>query len=213
MLKFLFITFFVSISLFSFNQISKGKVNYKINATIVDSSLSKMENRMINFGSELDISFDKSHSRVDFRLNDSMSISIIIDNKKNEGLKLLSSQMGKFAVQGKANEMGLEKSTSLDGRIAATNENKKILGYNCVKYIVKGAEGDLEYWCTNELEIDFSGQQLLVENLPGFPLAFTSISNGMRMEFVASNVATSVENSKTVFSTKIPEGYVLAPEE
>ena len=213
MLKFLFSICFVSVSLFSFNQITKGKVSYTIDATIMDSSLSKMENRMINFGSELDISFDKNRSRIDFRLNDSMSITIIIDTKKNEGLRLLSSQMGKFAVQGKANEMGLEKSKSLDGGIESTTETKNILGYNCTKYIVKGAEGDLEYWCTKELEINFSGQQILVENLPGFPLVFTSISNGMKMEFIASKVATSVENSKKVFSTKIPEGYVLAPEE
>ncbi len=192
-------------------QVTEGKVSYNVKNTVLDAD-EALKGKLISFQSSLDVFFVEGKSRIDFSVNDSMSISIIMDLEKNEGIKLLNSQMGKFAVPGSAKDMGWGQSTSSNSEVVPTEETKEIMGYTCTKYIVKSGQGDLEYWCTDQISMDFSSTSIMNANLPGFPLSFYSISDGMKMEFTAVRVETSLEKTKKIFSTKRPKDYSLLGE-
>ncbi len=51
------------------------------------------------------------------------------------------------------NTYGLDMDGKSKGTVTATNEVKKIAGFNCKKYLVKDDEYDSEFWITNEIGI------------------------------------------------------------
>ena len=74
---------------------------------------------------------------------------------------------------------------------------------------MRQGKSEVIYWYTNEIVVDKTGQTILNDKIPGFPLYFSMISDGMKMEYQASNYKFQVENKEKVFSLEIPSDYKL----
>jgi hypothetical protein len=53
------------------------------------------------------------------------------------------------------------------------------------------------------------GQSIVNSKIPGFPLEFQTIKDGIFMNFKASNISFKLENKEAIFSTTIPAGYTV----
>jgi hypothetical protein len=57
--------------------------------------------------------------------------------------------------------------------------------------------------------VEKSSHPLLNDLLPGFPLAFSTLKDGMRIEYIAASFIKQLEQKDQVFSLMVPEGYQL----
>lgn len=211
MKKFVLFVATLSVGFMSFSQSKQGTINYEIHAIQVDTIQVDAQPNMND--SKLDIYFTEKQSRIDFQMNEMMKISVVLDRSTNQGIRLLDGAMGQFYVAGEADEMGMTHENKSEDRVTLIDETKEILGFTCKKALVSSKGVETEYWYTEELEFDFSGQEILNSNIPGFPLAFTTLSNGMRMDFIAVNYSAEVENAEATFSTDVPEGFQEIPQQ
>ena len=93
-------------------------------------------------------------------------------------------------------------------------KKKTILGFECYKVILTSTEFKIQYWCTNDFEIDLSEYKLTNDFIPGFPMEFSAISEGVQLRYKASNLLFSLEKKESLFSLEVPVGYtVVAPDE
>jgi GLPGLI family protein len=190
-------------------QLEEGYFQFNIDVTAVDTSKSARQSASMMRDSKMEIYFAKDLSRVDFKLGTLSNTSIRINRKTNQGISISKSVYGNFANQGTANEISGDKTnTAVDGvKITPFDEYKTILGFKCRKYVMENNGSYATYWITEEISIKDMGQQIVNASLPGFPLEFTSISEGVRMSFKASNYKESIVNKSDVFSTEVPAGF------
>ena len=134
---------------------------------------------------------------------------VVVDRKKNQVLSTNDGVMGKVAILSSADEVPpVEKDTS--ATLEFSDETKKILGYTCKKAILYQGELITEYWYTSEIEVAVKDQQIINPNVPGFPMGFSKIEDGIRMTFQLSNLREDLtENLDELFSLEVPEGFQL----
>jgi hypothetical protein len=60
-------------------------------------------------------------------------------------------------------------------------------------------------WVTEEIIVNPEGQTVFRKDIKGTPLAFSTIQNGIKMNFEVTKIETKANKSK--FSMKIPAGY------
>lgn len=192
-------------------QINEGYIQFDINVQAVDTSKNAQQSAAMMRNSKMEIFFAQDVSRVDFTLGQISQTSVRINRRENKGVSLSNNVMGKYANIGTADELAGEKVevTTENIKITPFEEYKTILGFKCQKHVMDNNGVYTTYWITDELEIEGMSEQVVNPNLPGFPLAFTSINNGLRMHFQASNYKSEIPNKKEVFSTEVPEEYVL----
>ena len=208
--KFLHTFILLILSFYSYCQQSEGYFQYNIKVTAVDTSLQTQQTVGMLFDSKMELYYTKTQSRMNFKMGTIYDNSIVINKTENRGISLSSSPSGKFAVL-----LG-EKEINTKPKIADSliivqlvNEKKVILGFNCKKAIMRQGKSEVIYWYTNEIVVDKTGQTILNDKIPGFPLYFSMISDGMKMEYQASNYKFQVENKEKVFSLEIPSDYKL----
>ena len=63
------------------------------------------------------------------------------------------------------------------------------------------------YWYTDEINIVAVGQKVVNPNVPGFPMYFSTVLDGVFMEYQVSSLLLDEVQPDTVFSTEVPEGY------
>jgi hypothetical protein len=193
------------------SQKLEGSIRYEVKAVEVDSSLTSVENKDVYKGSLVEIFYTEKKSRLNYVVPKMMSVSLICDYQKDQGLQLYNSKFGKFARTGKADEMRLADNTD-SATVELTDETKKILGYSCKKAIVHSKKGDSEWWYTNDLSIDLKGLINMSDKIPGFPMAFTTNIKGVVFYYEAIVINKAIENKEVVFDMTIPEGYTLKNE-
>jgi hypothetical protein len=81
-------------------------------------------------------------------------IRMIMDKSKGEVIMLTEEGGNKVGVKTKA--MQEQASNDVEKlEFTITKESKKILGYNCLKSVLKQGNEIIEYWSTDELQINF----------------------------------------------------------
>jgi GLPGLI family protein len=208
MKQFLLITLAALFSINSYAQISSGSIVFEILSQSIDSTLDIQENINMFPGSSLQIDFMKNKSRIQFKLSGGFTITNISDLESGKGLRTFQSDKGNFAIPCSAKEAKMTFDKTEEPEIILADEKLQILGYECKKAIVRSGKTETVYWYTEELSFDFSGQNILNTNVPGFPLCFTTISSGIEMTFIAVSIDSKLDR-ENVFSLEVPEGYMI----
>ena len=194
----------------------EGFLQYSISANSLDTSLEIRQKVGLMQNSSLKIYFADKYARVEFVMGGNINITTILDKTLNKSLNLMDSPMGKFAKRATASELqtvpiSIDSSSVIE---VIESQKKKILGFDCFKVILTNSEYKIDYWCTNEIDIDLSAYKLTSDFIPGFPLEFTAYSEGIQMRYKASNIKFSLNNKESIFSLEVPIGYtVVAPDE
>lgn len=189
-------------------QITEGYFHYSISVSAVDTSLDTRQKVGTLYNSKMELYFADKKSRIDFQMGKIYSMSLIVDNVIKFGLSLNATPNGKYAVPLYEKDLNAmpKKTTSTDS-VILVNETKIFLGFTCKKAIVVQDGNQTIYWYTDEINIDKTGQMILNASIPGFPLYFSTIAEGMKMEYQVSNYKFELENKETIFSLLVPEGY------
>jgi GLPGLI family protein len=190
-------------------QIKEGHFQYAIMTTTVDTSLETRRKVGMMQNSKMDVFFTEVKSRIDFNIGTMYYSCIIVDNTIPRAISLNKSPQGSFAAY--LGKDVLERNIQQDSTIHAEliNETKTILGFECKKAIMY-QNGDITiYWYTEQIKIDKRGNPLLNPYIPGFPMSFVKITDGMRIEYIVSNYETNLEQQDVLFSLMLPEGYKL----
>jgi GLPGLI family protein len=205
---FIFLSFLIFFN--SFSQKREGYFQYTIIVTPLDTALENKQIAGMLFDSKMELFFSNGLSRMDFHMGSIYENKIVVDGINKKGISLMSSPNGKFAIQLTEKEIDAKpKNNDTLVTVTLINEKRVILGFNCKKAILHQAGNDLVYWYTTEIEIDKSGQSILNDKIPGFPLYFSTILEGMKMEYQASNHKFSIEDKQKIFSQTIPPDYRL----
>jgi GLPGLI family protein len=209
-MKLIYTLFLLTISFYSYCQQTEGYFQYSIKVTAVDTSLKTQQTVGMLFDSKMELFYTKTQSRMNFKMGTIYDNSIVVNKTENKGISLMSSPSGKFAITLGEKEINAKpKIADSLIKVELVNEKKVILGFNCKKAILRQGPSEMIYWYTNEIVVDKTGQTILNEKIPGFPLYFSMIADGMKMEYQASNYKFQVENKEKIFSLEIPTDYKL----
>jgi GLPGLI family protein len=208
------ITILLSLILFAslaFTQVNEAYFKYNIEVTPVTKSEEAMGTARMLRNSEMSIYFDKNHSRVDFKLGDISRTTTVLNKKLDEGISYSSGSRGNIATKGKASDFSPNDNAKsvMRSAVKAHDEYRTILGFKCQKYTLNDGQFAATYWCTDEIKIDDELNSTFNSDLPSFPLAFYTVSNGLKMEYQASDYSFNIEDKQVLFSTDVPNGYTL----
>jgi GLPGLI family protein len=200
------LSFFIQFGVFG--QVSEGYFQFSIDVQAIDTSLELKQQASMLRDSRMELYFSNGYYRMDFKLGNATNSSIRIDTLKNEALSLTSSAMGSYAYKSTPDAMGFGQK-QLDSLFTVTlfDEHKTILGFQCKKAVLERNGVRSTYWYTNDIKIDQNDVQLINKQIPGFPMAFTTIEKGMRFHYQVSNYKLEIENKAEVFSTEPPEDF------
>lgn len=202
------ISFFFFLNSIVYCQIQEGYFQYSIDVEAVDSSLKTRQAVGMLRDSKMELYFTDGKSRMDFKMGQVNEMSVIVDLSKKKVLSLNSSMMGKVARYGSSDDIPTpQKDTSI--QIIYPKETKKILGYKCEKAILVKDSVEITYWVTDEIKVGDRIRQITDPNVPGFPMQFSKIQDGVLMTYEMSNMRESLENKEELFSVDVPEGYQL----
>jgi len=206
--------FFVLIILFStgqlFSQISEGYIQYTIEVEAADTSLKTKQSVGLLRNSKMEIYFNPTHLRIDFTMGVISETKMILDFEKDSVVTLSKTAYGKYAVKNTIEELSYAKQDK-SSSIQLFNDTKLILGYHCKKAIVSSKGVKTTYWYTDEIKIEFKGNEFFDNKLPGFPLFFSKTENGVYMQYQASNIREAISNADKVFNLTISPDYNLMP--
>ncbi len=214
MIKLVFL--FLFLSPFVLEAQKEGYLQYSISANALDTSLEVRQKVGLMRNSSLKIYFAEKFARVEFKMAGNYNVTTILDKTKSKSLNLMDSPMGKFAKRSNTNELQtvpirVDSTSQID---VFKDEKKTILGFECYKVVLSNTEFKIVYWCTNDFEIDLSEYKLTNDFIPGFPMEFSAISEGVQLRYKASNLLFSLEKKEALFSLEVPVGYtVVAPDE
>lgn len=208
-MKKLFLLLILTTSHITFSQITEGYFQYSIDIEAIDTSLKTRQAIGLLRNSKMELYFTQKKSRMDFKMGQVNDLSIIVDLTENKVLSLNSSMRGKIAMYGLAEDIPVAVKDSTI-QVLFPNEHMKILGYDCKKAILTKDSLSITYWYTNEIRIDDKINQITDPNVPGFPMKFSKIQDGVLMTYEISNIREVIENKDLLFSTEVPKGYMLS---
>lgn len=200
---------FLFIYTFSFSQLENAYFQYNIEVEAIDTSIQTQQTVAMLRDSRMEIYFAPNRTRVDFKMGSLSMTTIVVDRTKNISLTISQSMGKKMAQLGTPDSIKpAVKDPSI--KLEFSNEKKVILGFNCKKVTVLDKGISTEYWYTEEIKVDSKDQQIINPNIPGFPVAFSKIENGIKMSFQLSNMSEHLKGSlDSIFFTTPPEGFVL----
>lgn len=173
-------------------------------------------------GTTLELFYTENKSRTILNMGTFISTVIMIDIKEDKMLMLMSGMMGNMAIPGvlseiKDNDKGDDRdpqddnieSEENDFEIVFTDETKEIQGYTCKKAIVSGEDGiEMIYWYTEDIKFSKEGQNYFNKDVPGFPMEFETLTNGMKMKMTVTEFSKTLgKDESELFDFSIPEGY------
>jgi len=208
------IAFITGMVITSFAQVKEGHVTYKIDVS-TDNPEMQMSVGMIQ-GSTMDMYFKEKITRAEMKMGAMMTVVTISDETSGKVLMLLSGMMGKKAINTSLTDIDKVNEEKPTFEVALVDETKTIAEYTCKKAILTDAEGnETVFWYTEEIEISKRGQSSMNELVPGFPMQYEVLNNGMKMVMTVTNVEKKLDSkSKDLFELTIPEGYsVMTAEE
>lgn len=199
---------FIFCSTIAFGQLKSGYFQYSIDVEAIDSSLKTRQSVGLLRNSQMELYFTEEKSRIDFKMGQVNEMSMIVDLNQKSVLYLNRSMMGKVAKLGSTDDIPTpQKDPTI--HIIYPKETKKILGYHCKKAILVKDSVEITYWVTDEIKVDDRIRQITNPNVPGFPMQFSKIQDGVLMTYELSNIRESIEDKEELFSMDVPEGYQL----
>jgi len=189
----------------------EGYLQYSISANALDTSLEVRQKVGLMRNSSLKIYFAERFARVEFKMAGDYNITTILDKTLNKSLNLMDSPMGRFAKRSTSDELQtVPIQIDSTSKIEVFKDDKKtILDFECFKVVLTNADFKIQYWCTNEIEIDLSDYKLTNDFIPGFPLEFSAVSEGVQLRYKASNIIFSLKDPSALFSLEVPVGYTV----
>lgn len=203
----LFLAFSFSI-LTGFSQETEGYLQYNIDVQAVDTTMQAKQQAGLLRNSKMEIFFSQDFSRVDFEMGTMYKLSAVVNVKTNRTISLMSGAIGKLATRTVTVD-STNAAAQPESSIELVDETKTILEYECKKAIVTVNGMQSTYWYTEDIDVDISGQQISNSLIPGFPLEFYTVSEGVMMHFTASNIEFELENKEEIFYEDVPAGYTL----
>jgi Domain of unknown function (DUF4412) len=189
----------------SFSQLEEGYFQYTINVEPVDTTLEAKQKAGMLRNSKMEIYFAKNMARIDFTMGSMYKTRTVINQDSTMVLSIMESAMGKFASLTPLEEMDFSKpSEDTNAIITKIDETRKILDYNCRKITIESNGIVTMYWITDEIELDNVVANVVHPNIPGFPLYFSKVEDGVELIFQASNFEDFIADKKAVFSTTPP---------
>ncbi len=208
-----FIAAFALLILYSvnaFGQKKEGYIEFYIDVQAMDTSLKARQQAGLLRNSQMKVYFMNEKSRLDFKFGELYDIIAVVDWKIDRSLSLFNTPKGKFATKMKAEQYkASQPAADTNMVVVLVDETKTVLNYTCKKAIIKSGDVDFIYWYTNDFTIDLKGQSIVNSKIPGFPLEFQTIKDGILMNFKASNLEFKLDNKDLIFSTTIPAGYTV----
>lgn len=192
----------------AFSQLKEAYFQYNIEVEAVDTLLQTKQTVAMLRDSRMELYFAPNKSRIDFKMGSISVTSIIVDRDKNITLSISDGYSGKVAQMGTAEGAPIQKdSTAI---LQYFDDKRVILGYNCKKVILTEKGVVTEYWYTEDIKVDTKNQQMINPNVPGFPVVFSKIEDGVKMTFQLSNMKDYLEHSlEAIFFTIPPKGFKL----
>ncbi|MCJ8288405.1 MAG: hypothetical protein HRT58_00120 [Crocinitomicaceae bacterium] len=190
-------------------QETEGYVQYDIEVQAVDTTLKSKQSAGMLRNSKMEVFFAQNFSRVNFQMGQLYNLSAVVDLNSNRTISLMSGVMGNFAMRTMVNDTTVVDSIKPVATVEILEGSKVILGYTCKKALLTVNGLESTYWYTNDIDIDISGQQITNVLIPGFPLEFFTVADGVLMHFRASNIEFELEDKEELFFTTIPEDYVI----
>lgn len=202
------------LSLFHFSsisQVSKAEIQFAIDVTALDTSKQTKQTVGMFYDSSMKLFFSDTRSRVEFKMGRLYTTTMIMDNTSDTTLVLTASPMGNFAKHQRTSEVAeLKPKRDSTVIIQAMDDYKTILGYKCQKVSYRTDSTAIVYWVTDEIKVSEDlGQEIINQDLPGFPLEFTASDASVKYHYKASNIVLEIKDEETVFSTAVPAGFTL----
>lgn len=190
-------------------QKTKGQVSYDIIVSSEDPQASAYIDQME--GSVLELYFDNNNIRSDMYLGELMTTVNINQKGKDTTLTLIDGMMGKIAMKTTDEDMDDEQRLAItERRIDLVEGSKEIMGYNCKKALITGADdNESVVWYTEEIVPSYREGTYLFEEIPGVLLSMESKWGKMDMTMVAFDFSKKIKKADKLFSTEVPKGYTL----
>ena len=196
----------------AYSQQGDAYFQYHISVKAIDTSQQVRQNASLLGNSTLKMFFSEDNMRVEYKMGKLYVSTLVLNRGTGVALTLMDGAMGKFAVLKGADELEFtDVKKDSNAVIVDLKETKKILGYSCRKIMLRSNAEIATYWITDEIPVDAISAEMINPNLPGFPLEFSKIAEGLKMTYKASNISFELENKTTLFSTIVPEGYQTMP--
>lgn len=197
---------------FASAQMDEGYFQFSIDVEAIDTSEEVRAQANLLRASRMEMYFAPGLYRMDYHLGKMSSTSIRVDTFQNLALSITSGIMGNYAYQDKPEALGFGQlqSDSLF-TVQHFDEYKTIMGIKCKKAVLEREGIRSTYWCTKEFNVKADGLQLINKDVPGFPMAFTTIQGGVRIHYQVSNYKDYIANKAEVFSVVPPAEYKVMP--
>lgn len=179
------------------SQSFEGVINYKINYLEVPPQAKGMESMLpqqvvfVLKGTKLAMKQDMMGG----------SQTIIYDAVSMESTVLVNMMGQKIAMTMTKEEEEKAKGNVGEPEVKLLEGSKQIAGYNCKKASVTSAGNTMEIWYTKDIagvrHKDF-------KSLDGFPLEYTTVAQGMKMQITAQDVTEATQDAAQF---EVPDGY------
>lgn len=167
-------------------------------------------------GATMDFVFKGDLVKTSINMGMMMSMNIIMDNKNEKGIMLMSIPMmsKNIAVEMTAEDLKKAKEEQKTNQSKAKIEyfkksKKKIAGYKCYKAVatISGMPDPMILYITEKIKpVGQSQIQSQLPGLTGFPLMYEITTQGMKISFVATEVKTTSPEASD-FEMVIPDGF------
>lgn len=196
-------------SLTAFSQAKKGKILYDVYISSDDPAISGYADQFE--GSTMELQFMDGKIRTDLYAGEVMTTSSVSIEGQDTVLVLLDGMFGKIAMKVTENDMDEERRLAFENReVELIDETKEVMGYTCKKAIVTtGGSDESIVWYTTEIVPDFRKNEYLFEEIPGAPLEMYSKWGKMDLKLVAYEFKEKLKKTDEIFSTEVPEGFVV----
>jgi|TARA_B110000285_G_scaffold24723_1_gene23824 GLPGLI family protein len=212
-MKNLFLILFFTASFQAYSQVTEGYFQYSISVEALDTTLEAKQKAGMLRNSKMEIYFAKNMARIDFTMGSMYKTKTIINQDSSKSLSIIESGMGKFATIKPLDEMDFSRPVmDSNALITYSEDTRKILGYNCQKITIEQKRSVTIYWITDEIKLDNIVANVVDPNIPGFPMYFSKIEDGVELIFQASNLENFVADKAKVFSIIPPADCKLMSE-
>lgn len=205
----------VSIALFvsvqcAWSQTTNAYILFNIDVIALDTSLENQQAVGLLQGSHMEIYLADQQSRCNFKMGELYKTSVITNYVKGEMLFLYKGANGQQATLSPI-VLSVTEIAQVDSitKVTFFDDTKDILGYPCHKAITSVNGIETIYWYTDEISIDVRDQPFSHPTIPGFPLYFSTVDEGVLMEYQIASLDLDAVQSSDHFSTEVPEGYSL----
>lgn len=167
-------------------QVTDGYIHFEVKFD--DEGLSDQEKAMLPTEAEMWFSGDQML----MRMPSAMGMETKVLTKGDEMYFLMDVFGNKMAIKSGKEEMKQSTKKEKGFKVkTVTSETKSIAGYECFKAIMTAEDGEeMVVWFSKKLKVK-SDWYYNMEGIDGFPLEFSTASNGMKFKMIATEVKTT----------------------